>query len=384
MLSEDLATLRHRPLSRWPPGYSVTLWGLHSLGLDWMEAAFAFKTAVLLLAIVGWFWMAWRMFDSPVLAAMLMVLGAFPVYLQSPRYDLLCAGAFFSYRVGETERQTSLKRPAADADRACIDCLCDCDVQILRPLPGRCRIIMDDRAVVAAGETLDRPGARRNFLLPALAPLRLPDAMARKRVGWPNLGLRAPAPTSYAFASGVSRRSFPSVSYRYFPAETMAGTTGRGAVLTHAVVYEALDNALVIPIVVFLLGVLIYYRRMLEKNEEQRIRLGLLVLGCVASGVFLVAISVLYQASFPGFFATICPWRHWCCCSIYVSAFDGDLRSWKIQTGGDRDPDVMSLWDARPWSSRVLSHAEASRCHFAKGSPFWLKISSVSAMVSRS
>ena len=108
VIGEDLATPRNRPLHRWPPGYSVTLWGLHSLGLDWVQAVFGFKTAVLLLAIAGWFWMAWRIFDSPVIAALLMVLVPFR-FISNPADMFCCALAPLLFRGLET---LSGKRPS--------------------------------------------------------------------------------------------------------------------------------------------------------------------------------------------------------------------------------------------------------------------------------
>ena len=69
----------------------------------------------------------------------------------------------------------------------------------------------------------------------------------------------------------------------------------------------ALERIFLIVIVTFLLGVLIYYWRALEKSEDERIRLGLLVLGCVTSGVFLVTLSVLYRSGLSGVFRYYLP-----------------------------------------------------------------------------
>ena len=90
VLSRDLSKPQQVHLQRWPPGYSVVLWGLHSLGLDWTQAILVFKTLVLVVGVAGWLWMACRVLGSTLLAAALIVWLPFR-FIPNPTDMFCCA-----------------------------------------------------------------------------------------------------------------------------------------------------------------------------------------------------------------------------------------------------------------------------------------------------
>ena len=295
VLSHDLSNPQQRHLRGWPPGYSVTLWGLHSLGLDWVQAAFTFKILVLVIAIGGWFWMACHVVGSPLLAAGLMVLVPYR-FIANPTDMACCALAPF-FLIG---LEKAASRPASQPALFSIAVL---------SLLACLIVLLKYSAIYLVGVGF--------FWLIGLWWFR-----GRQGVGLAH-SLMYIFPPLLIFVSLMLWHQKESVrdtwwsrfgSFRedsYFwshldnPFEALFIDTfklqpwlERLSVLFADFVPlspETLFQVLAITLVVVALGVLFHHALVAETEENQKVRLRLLGLCCLTAGAFLVMLSVRYQ-----------------------------------------------------------------------------------------
>ena len=295
VLTNDLSKLRYRHLHGWPAGYSVTLWGLHSLGLDWVSAVFGFKVVVILLAVVGWFLMACRVLGSTVWAAALMVLVPYR-FMASPT-DMLCIAVTPFLLMGlEKVRGGQTTRPQL---------LLIIGLSFLASLI----VVFKYSAVYLVGVGLfwlvglRWMGARQGIGLGRLALYILPPLLLFVAIMIWN---ETQAANTWMARAGRETDEFRFWSYFGNPFKALLIQTfqlvpwiERLAMTLSSFMPLSIDflrQVFSAMVVVVLLGAFVHYLRTEELPESQRMRLRLLVLCFLASGAFLIMMSVLYQA----------------------------------------------------------------------------------------
>ena len=296
-VTTDISTQRNRHLYGWPPGYSLTLAGLHFSGLNWVDTVFFFKVVVIVLAITGWFWMACRVLGSPVLAAGLMFLVPYR-FVANPT-DMLCI-ALTPYLLIGLERI----RRAPASFRA--DLLLIIGLSFLASVI----VVFKYSAVYIVGVgffwllALRWLGGRPDIGLGRIALYLLPPFLLFVAIMVWNESEAA----GYTWVSRAGRATDNFKFWTYFSSPFKAllihtfnlepWLARLGVMLSTVMPFSAgvIRQGLLTAVVIFLLAALVHFIRTVNLDEDQRARLWLLALCCLASGAFLIMMSVIYQA----------------------------------------------------------------------------------------
>ena len=275
----------------------MTLAGLHFSGLNWVDTVFFFKVAMIVLAITGWFWMACRVLGSPVLAAGLMFLVPYR-FVGNPT-DMLCIALTPYLLIG---LEMLCRAPASF--RA--DLLLIIGLSFLASVI----VVFKYSAVYIVGVgffwllALRWLGGRADIGLGRIALYILPPFLLFVAIMVWNESEAA----GYTWVSRAGRATDNFKLWTYFSSPFKAllihtfnlepWLARLGVMLSTFMPFSAgvIRQGLLTAMVIFLLAALVHFVRTVKLDEDQRARLWLLALCCLASGAFLIMMSVIYQA----------------------------------------------------------------------------------------